>query len=122
MRVVRVERQGLTFSFLSSQGLANLTLRDCFEALTSTGQSGNFHTLSLSTLPRTPNRFSPSARLTVAYLSHRLSLFLNLRHLTLVEFVPKPCDWTVPTYSLECLAIENSALGVESFAAIVGDS
>lgn len=121
MRVPHDRETGSTGAdpFFSFEGLTNVTLRDCLDALIEPERSLHLHTLSLSTLVCT---LTPTqSRITCAYLSHRLSYFPLLRHLTLVDFVSKPCVWTTPTYSLHSLSLQNCLLG-ESFVPVLGNS
>lgn len=134
----RVEFEGASFAGqgvrelmtrMTPIGLANVWMRECLDSLIDTQRACNITTLSLSTDYYSPHqsnlgpaRHPRLARLTVAYISHRLSHFPNIRHLTLFDFMAQPCEWTISTYRLESLTLVNSLVGAESFTALLGAS
>ncbi|KAK4705198.1 hypothetical protein P7C70_g1007, partial [Phenoliferia sp. Uapishka_3] len=103
-------------------GLANVYLRECLDAIINAGRASTIHTLSLSTHDPNPSAQPSQSRLTVAYISRRLAQFPNLRHLKLVDFMTKPCDWDVLTYRLTSLTLVNSLLGLRNFQNLCGPS
>jgi hypothetical protein len=98
-------------------GVTNVALRQCLDAIT-LHLPATLHTLSI-----TPHDLSDpfaATTLSASYLSRRLALLPNLRHLSLSRFSSGvDTEWSIPKYRLTSLSLHDCALLQADFLSIL---